>query len=153
MNSQTVKPFLKKITSLPSDTQRPLRRVSWKIANNLWISFYYAFKGITYGFLSQRNFRLQFVIGAIALSLGIWLNLSLERLAIIIFTISLVLTLELINTAIEASVDLTIGRKFHPLARIAKDCAAGAVLIASIVSLLVALLLLLSPLLVQMGIS
>ena len=58
----------------------------------------------------------------------------------------------LINTAIEAAVDLTIGQKFHPLARIAKDCAAGAVLISAIGSILVALLLLLPPLLTLVGI-
>ena len=54
-----------------------------------------------------------------------------------------VLVLELINTATEAVVDLAIGRRFHPLARIAKDCAAAAVLVAAISSLVIAVLLLL----------
>jgi len=153
MNSEQVNPFVEKISPLPNRRDKTIRKGSWQIANNLGISFYYAYKGIAYAFLSQRNFRLQVAIGAVALSLGIWLNLNLERLVIIIFTISLVLTLELINTAVEASVDLAIGRKFHPLARIAKDCSAGAVLIASIVSLMVALTLLLPPLLLQLGIS
>ena len=57
-----------------------------------------------------------------------------------------VLVLELLNTAIEAVVDLAIGRRFHPLARIAKDCAAAAVLVAAISSLVIALLLLIPPL-------
>ena len=153
MNLEQVNPFVETISPLPKRRDKTMRKGSWQISNNLGISFYYAYKGIAYAFLSQRNFRLQVLIGAVALSLGIWLNLNLERLVIIIFTISLVLTLELINTAVEASVDLAIGRKFHPLARIAKDCSAGAVLIASIVSLMVALILLLPPLLLQLGIS
>ena len=49
--------------------------------------------------------------------------------------------LELINTSIEAVVDLSIGRRFHPLARIAKDCAAASVLIGSITALVIAILL------------
>jgi diacylglycerol kinase (ATP) len=62
-----------------------------------------------------------------------------------------VLVLELLNTAIEAVVDLTVGTRFHPLAKIAKDCAAAAVLVAAIASLLVAGLLLVPPLLHLLG--
>ena len=61
------------------------------------------------------------------------------------------LVLELLNTAIEAVVDLAIGRRYHPLARIAKDCAAAAVLVAAISSLLIALFLLLPPLLLRLN--
>ena len=56
------------------------------------------------------------------------------------------------NTAIEAVVDLAIGRRFHPLARIAKDCAAAAVLVAAISALMIAAFLILPPLLLQLGI-
>ncbi|MEY3544749.1 MAG: hypothetical protein RLZZ247_906, partial [Cyanobacteriota bacterium] len=52
----------------------------------------------------------------------------------------------------EAVVDLAIGRRFHPLARIAKDCAAAAVLVAAISSLVIAVLLLLPPLLARLGV-
>ena len=62
-----------------------------------------------------------------------------------------VLVLELLNTSIEAVVDLAIGRRFHPLARIAKDTAAAAVMVAAISSLLIALLLLLPPLRIRLG--
>jgi diacylglycerol kinase (ATP) len=51
----------------------------------------------------------------------------------------------------EAAVDLAVGRRYHPLARIAKDCAAAAVLVAAVASLLIALLLLLPPLLSRLG--
>ncbi|MCX5933569.1 MAG: diacylglycerol kinase family protein, partial [Pseudanabaena sp. LacPavin_0818_WC45_MAG_42_6] len=63
--------------------------------------------------------------------------------SIISLTIALVLVLELLNTALEAVVDLTVGREFHQLAKIAKDCSAGAVLIAAITALLIAGVLLL----------
>tara|TARA_Y100001968_G_scaffold329980_1_gene380603 strand:- start:732 stop:1190 length:459 start_codon:yes stop_codon:yes gene_type:complete len=152
MSTDKVRPLKEKITGIRNLRVSASRRRSWQTTNNLVISFYYAFKGIAYGFLSQRNFRLQVGIGAIALSLAIWLELNIERLVIIFFAIALVLTLELINTSIEATVDLAIGKRFHPLARIAKDCAAGAVLISSLVSFLVAFLLLLPPLLTHLGI-
>ena len=79
------------------------------------------------------------------------MKLSFQELAILVLTVTAVLVLELLNTAIEAVVDLAIGRRFHPLARIAKDCSAAAVLVASISSLLIASLLLLPPLLMRLG--
>ena len=58
-------------------------------------------------------------------------------MAVICITSGLVLTLELLNTAIESVVDLTVGQTYHELAKIAKDCAAGAVLISALASVLV----------------
>ena len=90
-------------------------------------------------------------MGSFVFGIGFWLKLPLNEFAVLVLTVSSVLVLELINTSIEAVVDLSIGRRFHPLARIAKDCSAGAVLIASIGSLLIACYLLLPKLLVQLG--
>ena len=146
MNRQQINSAEDTITAISSRANNPRSRSSWKIAKDFPNSFYYAFQGIAYSFLSQRNFRLQVVLGTIALVFGVALKLDVIKMAMIIFTISLVLILELINTAIEATVDLAIGRRFHPLARIAKDCAAGAVLIGSFGSILLALILLLPPL-------
>ena len=67
---------------------------------------------------------------------------------IIGLTIGAVMTMELLNTAIESVVDLTVGQSYHDLARIAKDCAAAAVLISAIVALFVASILLFPPLMV-----
>ena len=83
--------------------------------------------------------------------LGLWLQLPTSQLAVLVLTVAAVLVLELLNTATEAVVDLAIGRKFHPLARIAKDCAAAAVLVASISSLMIAMLLLVPPLVARLG--
>ena len=83
--------------------------------------------------------------------LGLWLGLPPIQLAVLVLTVAAVLVLELLNTAIESVVDLAIGRRFHPLAKVAKDCAAAAVLVAAISSLVVALLLVLPPLILRLG--
>ena len=132
--------------------QRPNKRSSWKIAKDLPTSFLYAAKGIGYAFSTQRNFQIHvgFALGAFVL--GLLLGLNKSDLAIMALTATSVLVVELINTAIESVVDLAIGKRFHPLAQIAKDCSAGAVLVASISSVLIAVLLLFPPLLKQLGI-
>ena len=126
--------------------RRASGRGAWTIAGDLPSSFRYAAQGLAYGFGSQRNFRIHVGIGAVAFLLGIVLGLPALQLAVLVLTVAAVLVLELLNTAIEAVVDLAIGRRFHPLARIAKDCAAAAVLVAAISSLVIALLLLIPPL-------
>jgi diacylglycerol kinase (ATP) len=77
--------------------------------------------------------------------------LSRVEIAIIGLTSGLVLTMELLNTALESVVDLTVKQTYHELAKTAKDCAAGAVLISAIAALLVAGSLLLPPLLAVLG--
>jgi len=126
-----------------SEQSAAQRSNSFQIATNLLHSFQYAAQGIGYAFQTQRNFRIHLMIGAIALSLSLYFHLSAVACSIISLTIALVLVLELLNTALEAVVDLTVGREFHQLAKIAKDCAAGAVLIAAIAALIIASVLLL----------
>ena len=122
------------------------RSLSWKVANNLFTSFKYAGQGITYALRTQRNFRIHAVMGAIALSLGLGLHLSPVEVAVIGLTCGLVLALELINTALESVVDLTVQQSYHELAKIAKDCAAAAVLVTAMIAVFVAACLLLPPL-------
>jgi diacylglycerol kinase (ATP) len=90
-------------------------------------------------------------MGAVVFALGVWLQLPTAQLAVLVLTVAAVLVLELLNTATEAVVDLAIGRRFHPLARIAKDCAAAAVLVAALSSVLIAGLLLLPPLMARLS--
>jgi diacylglycerol kinase (ATP) len=122
------------------------RELSWQIASNLFVSFKYAWAGISYSFQTQRNFRIHLSVCAFAIGLSIFLHLQAVEIAIIAITSGLVLTLELLNTAIESLVDLTVKQTYHDLAKVAKDCAAGAVLMSAFVSLLVAATLLLPPL-------
>lgn len=133
---------------------RRLRRFrvgAWQVARDLPASFRYAAQGLGYSLLTQRNFRIHVTTGVLVFGLALWLQLSLDRLAVLVLTVTAVLVLELLNTAMEAAVDLAVGRRYHPLARIAKDCAAAAVLVAAVASLLIALLLLLPPLLSRLG--
>jgi len=125
---------------------RGMRVGAYKVARDLPASLRYATQGLVYALASQRNFRLQVVLGILALILGLWLGLAPLELGVLVLTVAAVLVLELLNTATEAAVDLAIGRQFHPLARIAKDCAAAAVLVAALASILIALLLLSPPL-------
>merc|ERR1712070_1347335 len=143
MTTDTKPSVPEEVAAMPAQSHRALRRGSWRIAGDLPASFRYAGQGLGYAFITQRNFRIHVIIGAVVFSLGMWLQLDLTRMA--------VLVLELLNTAIEAVVDLAIGRRFHPLARIAKDCAAASVLVAAISSLLIALFLLMPPLMLRLG--
>ncbi|MEB3267256.1 MAG: diacylglycerol kinase family protein [Leptolyngbya sp.] len=128
------------------DQQSPDRQYAWQVATNLWVSFRYAGQGLTYAFRTQRNFRIHTVISVVALTLGLALRLPAVQIAVLGLTCGAVLTLELINTALEAVVDLTVQQTYHELAKIAKDCAAAAVLVAAIAAVWVGGLLLVPPL-------
>ncbi|TAF10963.1 MAG: diacylglycerol kinase family protein [Nostocales cyanobacterium] len=131
--------------SLPTLVSKE-REFSWQIASNLFVSFKYAWAGISYSFQTQRNFRIHVAVCAFAIGLSLFLHLQPVEISIIAITSGLVLTLELVNTALESLVDLTVKQTYHDLAKVAKDCAAGAVLVSAWVSLLVAAILLLPPL-------
>lgn len=108
-------------------------------------SFRYAFAGIVYTLRTQHNAWIHSLISAAVLALGLWLGLRPIDWALIIVAGALVWSLEVANTAVEALVDL-VSPEPHPLARIAKDAAAGAVLIAACAAALVGLLVLGPPL-------
>lgn len=129
---------------------KPNRDLSWKIAPNLVESFRFAGAGLVYAFKTQRNFRIHTVVGVMAIALSIYLQLSRVEIAIIGLTIGSVLTMELLNTALESVVDLTVKQNYHELAKTAKDCAAGAVLISAMAAVLVAGSLILPALLARL---
>jgi diacylglycerol kinase (ATP) len=124
---------------------------AWRVATSLGVSFKYAAAGVTYSFNTQRNFRIHCVMGTLAISIGALLNLTGAEMAIICITSGLVLTLELLNTAIESVVDLTVGQNYHELAKVAKDCAAGAVLVSALASILVGFCLIAPKLMLLFG--
>lgn len=134
-------------TESNSSKQKIIRNLAWQVAPNLFLSFKYAWAGVRYAFVTQRNFRIHTFIGVVAVSLGLLLQIELVELAIIVMTCAIVMVLELLNTAIESVVDLTVKQTYHELAKIAKDCAAGAVLISAIAAVVVAACILLPPLL------
>lgn len=106
--------------------------------HSIFKSFGFAFEGISAAFIKGRNFRIQTTAFFLAVFLGLLLQISFFEWAVIVLAASLVLILELINTAIEIAVDLA-SPEIKEEAKTAKDVAAGAVLISSIASVLVAL--------------
>lgn len=103
-------------------------------------SFKYAVDGILDVFRTQKHMRFHFVTMVLVLLVALLTDLSKRDILIIMFVISLVLMAEMFNTAIEAVVDL-VTQTYHPLAKFAKDAAAGAVLIATVTAILVGVML------------
>ncbi|MDR1913162.1 MAG: diacylglycerol kinase family protein [Clostridiales bacterium] len=100
-------------------------------------SFHYAFEGIVKAVKDERNFKIHLCAAIIALGLATFLKASQAEFMLLLISITMVLTAELINTAIERAVDLYCGDKFNRLAKIAKDTAAGAVMLTAINALAV----------------
>ena len=109
-------------------------------SDSLLESFNYAIEGIIYVLKTQRNMRIHFIVAATIILLGLILGISRLEWIIILLTISIVVVAEMVNTAIELSMDLK-SDSYHPLARLAKDVAAGGVLISSLISVVVGYLI------------
>lgn len=103
---------------------------------SVYDAFNNAIKGIIYSFKTQRNVKIQYLIAILILLLSLFINIEKIEFLILCLTISLVIITELINTAIEKTVDLFVD-VYHPLAKIAKDVAAGAVIVSCINSVII----------------
>ena len=100
--------------------------------------FGYASSGLWYALRTQRNARVHVGIAALVIIAGIVLHISAVEFAILFITISSVFTAEMFNTVFELCVDLA-SPTYHPLAKIAKDVSAGAVLLSAILSMVIGL--------------
>jgi diacylglycerol kinase len=109
-------------------------------AATLLASFGYAFAGLRYLLWTQRNARIHMALGLLAVTAGFFFRIGHDEWLALVLTITLVLTTEGCNTALEAAVDLA-SPELHPLAKIAKDVSAGAVLLAAIASVIVGLII------------
>lgn len=101
-----------------------------------------ALAGLIYTFRTQRHMRFHLYVVLVVMVMGLFFNLRLREMLVLLFVISLVLVAEMFNSAIEATVDL-VQPNYHPQAKFAKDIAAGAVLITTIIALVVGALMLL----------
>lgn len=99
-----------------------------------------ALNGIKYTFKTQRNLKIQIVFAIFAIVLGLFLKLSITEWVILSLTIFLVLIVELINTAIETTVDM-FTMEYNEKAKNAKDASAGAVTLMAIASIVVGIFL------------
>ena len=99
-------------------------------------SFIVALNGVAVTFRTQKHMRFHLFVSLFLVLLALFMGLSVREVVILLFMMTLVLAAEMFNSAIEATVDL-IQPNYHPLAKTAKDIAAGAVLLTTILSLVV----------------
>ncbi|MGH3008287.1 MAG: diacylglycerol kinase [Gaiellaceae bacterium] len=126
------------VTPLPRDPEeerdRPPRRSPPPApgrAPTLLDSFNYAFEGVIHVLRTQRNLRIHFLVAILVFAAAIAVGISRLQLIALVLAIAFVLVTEMLNTAIEGVIDVST-TSFDPNAKLAKDIAAGAVLIASI---------------------
>ena len=113
-------------------------KTTWQ---HFFTGFRYAFEGVRYAFLTQFNLRFHLAIAGLVCLAAIFLRVTNLEFVILLLVIFGVLVAEMFNTAIEAIVDLA-SPNYHRLAKIAKDVAAGAVLLQAILAVLVGILVL-----------
>ena len=99
-----------------------------------------AFNGIRHGIKTQINLKVQIVITILVIIAGFYFKFNCIEFAFLVFSCGLVLVTEMLNTAIETSVNLTT-TEYNPIAKIAKDVGAGSVLIASLNALVIGCIL------------
>ncbi|MGM0921121.1 MAG: diacylglycerol kinase family protein [Bacillota bacterium] len=103
-------------------------------------SFSYAWDGIKSTFGSERNFQIHTVICILVTAAAFFYHITLTEWLIVLFLMGGMLSLELMNTAVERLVDL-VTAEYHPLAKAAKDAAAGAVLIYAVLAVIIGLII------------
>jgi diacylglycerol kinase len=113
--------------------------------HGLIASFGCAFAGLWHVIKTQRNMRIHLVVAAAVVAVGLGLRLDWTRWAVLALTMGFVVVAEMFNTVAEAALDAATPY-YHPLVRVAKDVAAGAVLVTALVSTGVGLLVLGPPL-------
>lgn len=102
-----------------------------------------AFSGIWYAVKTQRNIKVQLCIAVVVIICAIVFKLSITECMFLTFATMLVIITEMINTAIEEAVNLST-KEFHPIAKIAKDVAAGAVVLAALNAVIIAIFIFVS---------
>lgn len=115
--------------------RRPSARPAGR-SPSLLQSFNYAFEGVIHVLRTQRNMRIHFAAATAVLLLAFAYDVTKFELIVLLLAIAFVLIAEMVNTAVEAAIDVAT-TSFDPLAKLAKDIAAGAVLIASTVAVVV----------------
>ncbi len=105
-------------------------------SRSLLASFNYAIEGVVHALRTQRNVRIHLAVAVLVLIASFFFRITRFEFIALLFAIGLVLSAELVNTAIEATVDLATDG-YNPLAKIAKDVAAGAVLVSAITAVVI----------------
>jgi diacylglycerol kinase len=112
-------------------------------------SFNYAFSGIKTTFASETNFKIHLLAAIMAIAFGFAVNISNTEWEVIILCIAFVLSMEMINTAIEKLCNM-VHKDIHPVIKSVKDITAGAVLVAAVGSLIIGSVIFLPKILVYL---
>ena len=102
-----------------------------------------ALSGIWYAIKTQRNIKVQLCIAVVVIICAIIFKLNIAECMFLTFATMLVIITEMVNTAIEEAVNLST-KEFHPIAKIAKDVAAGAVVLAALNAVIIAIFIFVS---------
>ena len=116
------------------------KKYSLKKNKNIKDSFKHAYEGIVYAVVKERNMHIHITFAIIVLVAGALFSISYAEWLACLILIALVMSLELINTAIESVVDL-ITMKENPIAKVAKDVSAGAVLVSSLIAAFIGIII------------
>ncbi|MEK4732919.1 diacylglycerol kinase family protein [Paenibacillus sp. FSL L8-0641] len=117
-----------------------MRRQPWRM------TFRYAAEGVMYALRTQVNMRIHVAVALLVIVAGLTLHISRLDWLFVCVAIAIVNVAELFNTAVEAAVDL-ISPDIHPLAKAAKDTAAGAVLLAAVFAVIIGIFVFYRPML------
>ena len=109
--------------------------------SSFWRSFGQAYRGILYSWKTQRHLQFHIFAASCVLAAAWWSRLSRVEWVLLLFAIGSVIAAEVMNTAVEIVVDL-VQPNFHPLAGMAKDVAAGAVLVTAIQAVIIGIIVL-----------
>lgn len=118
--------------------------------NRLFKSFKYAYEGLKYAFKYEQNILVHFLATILVIIVGIFFKISMTEWLVLTLIIGLVIATELINTSIEATIDL-VTKETHPLAKIAKDTAAAAVLVFGLTAIVIGCIIFVPKILVLIG--
>jgi undecaprenol kinase len=118
-----------------------LLRIRWRQTANVTESFYHAFRGLFLALKEERNLQIHCAVAICSLCAGLLFNIDAVSWILLTISIGLVIAAELLNTALEILVDITVEGKFSVLARNAKDIAAAAVLCMVVVAITTGLII------------
>ena len=123
---------------MKKDLKAPQQQLPQSELAKFIAGFRYAFHGLWYALRTQRNARVHLSIAVLAIIFGIVLHISAVEFAMVFVAITGVFIAEMFNTVFELCIDIA-APDYHPLAKIAKDVAAGAVLLSAILAIVIGL--------------
>ena len=108
----------------------------YKGLKRILFSIKYSIDGLVYAYANEKSLLLHGVLSTVLIILGLFFHISRTKWILILITLAVILAIELVNTAIEAVVDMYT-TKFNPLAKIAKDCGSAATFVLVVVGTII----------------